>query len=146
MIVERAPCDIAFEKEERSLRRVIENLRGAATTCVRQAAMDLARACGTLRDPAASILGAQLRENLRNNNYGGILDNAHAHVESNRHRVNFDDPTMPLDLIFVSAGSLESAVDHLLNGNLDDLTQVASLSVMSRSSSGDVLQINRHRA
>ncbi len=141
-IVEPKSCDRSFERSERQLRQSVEYLRGSAKACTREAASELARACSTVGDPNASALGKFLRECLRGEgDFSAILDGTHEYIESNRRRVNFERPSSPLDLIFVSCGSLEQAADALVTGNIEDLLRVASYSVMSRASSGDVLSI-----
>lgn len=147
----RQPCDDAFDRDEKAFWKAAEKLLGAAQTCVRQAASDLMRACRLFRDPAISILGAHLVENLRGHgNFDNIREACHIFVEARRGNLNHQDPE-PQDLVVIAAMNLVDACQHLLaegaSGRLsvDDLPQVGPDTVRSRVASEEILRVLRHQ-
>jgi hypothetical protein len=138
------PCDRAFEKAEAAFRRAAENLQGAATTCVRQAASDLARACRLFRDQDISQLGVAISENLRGGgNFKNILD-ACLYLTVRR-RGNLGRDPSPEELIVVAALNLEEACQGLLSESVVDVISVGPDTVRSRSASEEVLHVLRAR-
>ncbi len=144
-IVERKPCDDAFDRDERAFRKAREKLVGSAMTCVRQAGHDLARACGVVGDDDVSILKARLQENLRGaGNFANVLDACREFTRPRRSTFNHRNPGM-VDYLVSSALSLEDACEALLAGGFSDVLMVETASVQSRSASGEVLQVLRHK-
>lgn len=152
MIVERKPCDVNFDQAETAYRKAGNKLQGAGLVCIRQAGLDLARACRLFKDPAIASLGAILSENLR----GGVsaivdqpgLDNVreacHRFSSARRGGLQHQDPA-PEDLMVISAMHLEEACLNMITENLSDLSDVGPATVRSRASSQEVLYINRER-
>jgi hypothetical protein len=133
------PCDRNFERAEATFRRAAENLQGAATTCVRQAGSDLARACRVVQDQDASQLGAVVSENLRSGNFENVMDACSRFTSGRRWNLIHLDPS-PVELIVMAAISLEEACMGIVSDNLVDIISVGPNTVRSRVASGKVLQ------
>lgn len=142
MIVERKPCDDVFEREEKSFRKAAERLLGAATTCVRQAGMDLARACRLFRHPDIQSLGTILVENLRGEgNFDNVRTACSLYAGPRRKNLqNLTDPS-PEQLIVVAALNLQDAVEHLLAEGVTDLLSVGPATIRSRSATTSIMKM-----
>lgn len=144
MMPERRPCDDAFDRKEKALRKAVDDLLGAAKTCVRQATSDLARACRLIKDPDAQQLAAFLVENVQNENFENVRIACRLFTITRRAGASGSSPTT-VDLLVFAALNLEDAASGLLSDDVNSLLQVGSHSVRSRASSAEVLGVLRHR-